>query len=101
MNTIEDDTSDVTLCNSDNNGQGLGEAANNFGNLHLGKDGAKPQQEHSSRYCAADITSKDGAKPQQEYSPEQRSGYRCINKLARCKRKRKKESIPIHQQKYL
>jgi len=41
---------------------------------------------------------KNGAKPQQEYSPEQRSGYGCKNKLARCKRKRKKESIPIHQQ---
>ena len=31
MNTIEDNTSDVALCNSDDNGQGLGEAANNLG----------------------------------------------------------------------
>ena len=75
MNTIEDNTCDMALCNSEDNGQGRGEAANIFGRLHL---------------------SKSGAKPQQEYSPRQRLGYGCKNKLARCKRKRKKE--PIHQQ---
>ena len=75
MNTIEDNTSDVALCNSDDNGQGRGEAANNFGSLYLSKDGAKPQQEQNPKQCAATyVTSKDGAKPQQEYSPEQRSG---------------------------
>ncbi len=31
MNTIEDNNSDVALCNSDDNWQGLGKAANNLG----------------------------------------------------------------------
>ena len=57
--------------------QGRCKVTNIFGSLHL---------------------SNDGAKPQQEYSPRQRLGYGCKNKLARCKRKRKKESIPIQQQ---
>ncbi|KGI20843.1 hypothetical protein [Hoylesella timonensis] len=59
MNTTEDNTSNVALCNSDDNGQRRGEA---------------PNKMYSPRLCAADVTSKDGAKPQQEYSPEQRSG---------------------------
>ena len=52
----------------------------------------------SCKYFESLHLSKDGAKPQQEYSPEQRSGYGCKSKLARCKRKRKNEPIPIHQQ---
>lgn len=45
-------------------GTETGKAANNFGSLHLSKDGAKPQQEHRPRYCVADVTSKGGAKLQ-------------------------------------
>ena len=43
----------------------------------------------TTKHCiAADVTGRDGAKPQWEYSPGQRPGYKCINYLARCKRKR-------------
>ena len=50
MNTIEDNNSDVALCNSDENGQGRGESTKNYGSLHLDIDGAKPQQAHSPIY---------------------------------------------------
>ena len=44
MNTIEDNTSDVALCNSDDNGQGLGEAANNLGVYIWAKTGRSPNK---------------------------------------------------------
>ena len=50
MNTIEDNSCGMALCNSDDNGQGRGESTNNFGGLHLGIDGAKQQQAHSPIY---------------------------------------------------
>ena len=89
MNTIEDNTSNVALCNSDDNGQGLGEAANNLGVYIWARAGQnrinnivqdivqqmlRVRAGRSYKYFGEITFEQGGVKPQQEYSPEQRSG---------------------------